>query len=275
VLIGAGPTASSLLERLVANVPVLLPDRTVRIHLVDPERSGIGRVWRADNHARLWMNSLAEDVTMFTDASVSCDGPIWPGPSLYEWAHTVDAEELHALADDALVAEIRTLRGTTFPTRRVQTVYLEWFHRRVLGALPPNVQVVTHRHRAIDLVDRADGRQYVSLDDGTSLVVDVAVLALGHLDAEPDSAGRRFADGAARHALAYLPPAHTAEIDLSALRAGEDVISLGFGQAFTDLLVLVTEGRGGRFVERDGGGLRYDPSGDEPVLHIGSRRGVP
>jgi uncharacterized NAD(P)/FAD-binding protein YdhS len=275
VVIGAGPTASSLLERIVANVPVLLPDCPVRIHLVDPERAGIGRVWRADNHARLWMNSLAEDVTMFTDGSVSCDGPIWPGPSLYEWAHTVDTDELHALADDALVAEIRTLRGTTFPTRRVQTVYLEWFHRRVLAALPCNAEVVTHRRRAIDLVDDADGRQVVTLEDGTTIVADVVVLALGHLDAEPDGGGRRFADGAARHGLAYLPPAHTAELDLSALRAGEDVISLGFGQAFTDLVVLVTEGRGGRFVDRGDGTLRYDPSGDEPVLHVGSRRGVP
>jgi uncharacterized NAD(P)/FAD-binding protein YdhS len=275
VLIGAGPTASSLLERIVANVPVLLPDHPVRIHLVDPERAGIGRVWRADNHARLWMNSLAEDVTMFTDGSVSCDGPIWPGPSLYEWTHTVDADELHALADDALVAEIRTLRGTTFPTRRVQTVYLEWFHRRVLAALPANVEVVTHRQRAIDLVDDEDGRQVVTLDDGSTVVADVAVLALGHLDAEPDTAGRRFVEAAAQHGLAYLPPAHTAELDLSALRPGGDVISLGFGQAFTDLVVLVTEGRGGRFVDRGDGTLRYDASGDEPVLHVGSRRGVP
>jgi hypothetical protein len=38
---------------------------------------------------------------------------------------------------------------------------------------------------------------------------------------------------------------------------------------------LVTEGRGGRFVESADGSLTYEPSGLEPVLHVGSRRGVP
>ena len=49
--------------------------------------------------------------------------------------------------------------------------------------------------------------------------------------------------------LTFIPAGHTAELDLSALEPGADVIALGFGQAFTDLLVLLTEGRGGRFVD--------------------------
>jgi hypothetical protein len=39
-------------------------------------------------------------------------------------------------------------------------------------------------------------------------------------------------------------------------------------------MALLTTGRGGRFV-RDGARLRYVPSGDEPRLYAGSRRGVP
>jgi hypothetical protein len=39
-------------------------------------------------------------------------------------------------------------------------------------------------------------------------------------------------------------------------------------------MVLLTSGRGGRF-EPTADGLRYVPSGQEPVLHVGSRRGVP
>ena len=53
-----------------------------------------------------------------------------------------------------------------------------------------------------------------------------------------------------------MPAGHTAEQDLSVLEPGADVIVLGFGQAFTDLVVLVTEGRGGRFVEGSDGTLR-------------------
>ena len=47
------------------------------------------------------------------------------------------------------------------------------------------------------------------------------------------------------------------------------------GLAFVDLLVLLTEGRGGRFQETSDGGLRYLPSGAEPRVWAGSRRGVP
>jgi hypothetical protein len=59
------------------------------------------------------------------------------------------------------------------------------------------------------------------------------------------------------------------------LEPGADVIALGFGQAFTDLVALVTEGRGGRFETAADGRVTYHPSGAEPVLHVGSRRGVP
>lgn len=274
-LVGAGPTASSLLERIAANVPELLAGTPLRIHLIDPHRAGTGRVWRADNHAGLWMNSLAEDVTMFPDDSVTCAGPIRPGPSLYEWSQTVGDDELAAVAAPELIAEIRSLTGTTFPTRRVQSAYLDWFHRGVTAGLPPNVELVVHTALGVDVADRDDGRQRVTLDDGTAIDADVVVLALGHLDARGDTAETAFADLAASRGLTFVPAGHTAELDLSGLQPGEDVIALGFGQAFTDLLVLTMEGRGGRYVTGDDGTLHYEPSGDEPVIHVGSRRGVP
>ena len=114
-IVGAGPTASSLLERLAANAPELLGGRPLRVHLIDPHRAGTGRVWRPDLHPGLWMNSMAEDVTMFTDDTVQCDGPIRPGPSLYEWAHTIDDDTLAALAPPALVDEIRALGADDVP----------------------------------------------------------------------------------------------------------------------------------------------------------------
>ncbi len=53
------------------------------------------------------------------------------------------------------------------------------------------------------------------------------------------------------------------------------MIVAGLGLAFVDLLVLLTEGRGGRFEDTPDGGLRYVPSGAEPRIWAGSRRGVP
>jgi len=272
-LVGAGPTAGSLFERLVANIPELLPDRALRIHLVDPHRAGTGRVWRPDQHPLLWMNSMAEDVTLFVDDSVECKGPPVDGPSLHEWAHTIGDEELRALATPELFDEIRGLGEMSFPTRRVQSVYLDWFFRRVVASLPPEVEVATHMAAVIDMFDAGE-RQTVVFDDGSQIDVDIVVLSLGLLDALPDDAAAELAGFAVERGLAYVPCGHTAEQDLSVLTPGANVLVLGMGQAFTDLLVLVTEGRGGGFVERDGA-LAYEPSGLEPVLHAGSRRGVP
>lgn len=280
-LIGAGPTAASLLERVAASAGEILGGRSLRVHLVDPERAGTGRVWRPDISPLLWMNSMAEDVTMFPDHTVRCEGPLRPGPTLLEWARQMTSDDLADLGAADLAAEIAAIDGMTFPTRRVQSAYLEWFHRHVLASLPDGVEVVAHPFEAADVVDVPGGRQLVMLaGDGGSFLADVVVLTLGHLDAEPDDQGVAFERFARRHGAVYVGPGHTADLDLSALEPGQDVIVTGFGQAFTDLVALVTEGRGGRFVPApdgagDSGWLRYEPSGREPVLHVGSRRGVP
>jgi FAD-NAD(P)-binding len=274
-IIGAGPTASSLLERLSANAAELLNGRRLIVHLIDPHRAGTGRVWRADLDRRLWMNSMAEDVTLFTDDSVRCEGPIRPGPSLYEWAQTVDDETLGSLACAAVAREIRSLTGMTFPTRRVQSVYLNWFHRRVLSSLPEGVSVVLHGNTAVDVVDFDDGTQEILLDNGDVVVVDTVIFALGHLDAYPDEASAKLTEFAVENGLVHIPSGHTAELDLSVIPPRAEVIVLGFGQAFTDLLVLLTEARGGRFRRASDGQLTYEPSGSEPIVYVGSRRGVP
>ncbi|MCC3772873.1 FAD-binding protein, partial [Streptomyces sp. UNOC14_S4] len=65
--------------------------------------------------------------------------------------------------------------------------------------------------------------------------------------------------------------------DLTGVRPGEAVGLRGMGLNFFDYMILLTEGRGGRFTRAAPGsdGLVYHRSGREPVLHAGSRRGVP
>jgi hypothetical protein len=71
-IVGAGPRGAGLLERLAASLPELLPPRTgLDVHLIDPFPAGAGRIWRHAQSPLLAMNSMAADVTMFTDASVT------------------------------------------------------------------------------------------------------------------------------------------------------------------------------------------------------------
>ena len=91
VFVGGGPRTVGLLERFAASAPELLGGRGVHIHVVDPYPVGGGRIWRRNQSRLLWMNSMTSDVTIFTDSSVVCDGPIVPGPDLATWANGVGA----------------------------------------------------------------------------------------------------------------------------------------------------------------------------------------
>ncbi|MER5936762.1 FAD/NAD(P)-binding protein [Streptomyces sp. NPDC001928] len=282
VVVGAGPRATGLLERIAANAPELWDGaRELRIHLVDPHPPGPGRIWRQEQSALLRMNSMAEDVTMFTDESSTIEGPVRPGPSLAEWAaqfsgtgprHAPYAEP----ADPDVLAELRSLAGSDFPTRRAQSAYLDWVFRRALAELPPTVTVEWHRTTATAVTGPPDGPQQVHLADrATPLTADLVVLAQGHLGSTPAAEHLEHAAFARRHGRFHLPPEFSADADLAALRPGEPVVLRGLGLAFIDLMAMLTEGRGGAFRTEADGTLTYLPSGREPVLHVGSRRGVP
>jgi hypothetical protein len=284
-IVGAGPRGAGLLERIAAGVPELMPQvgwgATLDVHLIDPFPAGAGRIWRHAQSPLLAMNSMSADVTMFTDDSVRCDGPIVPGPSMWDWAQDLRDGRLPGenLADlgPELATELRALTAATFPSRRLQSAYLGWVLRHVIANLSTGVRVHVHECRATGLTD--DGAaQLVHLDGGATLRVDAVVLASGHLDATPTDAELELAARAAAAGLRYLPPEQTTDTDLSVIEAGEPVIVRGTGLAFVDLAVLLFEGRGGRFepdleTDASGGELRYVPSGREPVLHVGSPRG--
>lgn len=269
-IIGAGPRGVGVLERLGANADTDLP---VHVHLIDPFPPGPGRVWRYDQSPLLRMNSMAEDVTMFLDDSVQCEGPITTGPSLAEWAEGVRDGTITADLPDDVRAEVTSLTGTTFPTRRLQSGYLSWFFDHTRHTLPGNFTVTVHRD-TVRRVTGGDGEQTLWLN-GKTIVVDVVVLTLGHLDSRPHREHAELQEYANQHGLFYLPPEYSADADLSGIKPGEDVLMRGFGLAFIDLMILLTEGRGGKFRTDADGTLTYLPSGEEPRLYVGSRRGVP
>ncbi|WP_313879069.1 FAD/NAD(P)-binding protein [Streptomyces sp. FIT100] len=83
---GTGPRGLTVLERLCAGAAARPPAGPVIVHAVDPAPAGAGRVWQTDQSPQLLMNTVAEQITVFTDASVSCAGAVVPGPNLYQWA---------------------------------------------------------------------------------------------------------------------------------------------------------------------------------------------
>ncbi|MBL1087388.1 FAD/NAD(P)-binding protein [Streptomyces actinomycinicus] len=283
-LVGAGPRGLSVLERLCAQERKSPRWDTVTVHVVDPDPPGSGRVWRPTQSRHLLMNTVASQVTVYTDASVRIDGPLEEGPSLHQWAKALETGTLEDVPEggygEQIVAEARALGPDTYPTRALYGSYLTWAFQRVVAHAAAHVRVRTHAVRAVALED-ADavagpaGPQTVTLEDGTRLSgLSAVVLAQGHVPVRASDTERRLTGFAARHGLTYLPPANPADVDLSGIRPGQSVLLRGLGLNFFDYMALFTRGRGGVFTRVDGR-LVYRPSGREPRLYAGSRRGVP
>jgi hypothetical protein len=274
-VVGAGPRGLAVLERICANATQCAPNRRITVHLVDPHRPGAGRVWRTGQPGELLMNTVASQVTLFTDDTVELAGPVVPGPSLYQWAKSLPERQAPTGYQDEVLAQARALGADSYPTRGFYGHYLEWVARHVVTSAPEHVRVVVHRCIAVSLDDEGGGSQVLRLADGTVLRgLDAVVLAQGHVDAGLTAEQARLQEFAIRHGLTYLAPANPADVDLSSVYPGEEVILRGLGLNFFDHMALLTVGRGGRF-EHTGTGLAYHRSGWEPVLYAGCRRGVP
>lgn len=274
-IVGMGPRGLSVLERLCANIPEMLPNWEVEIHVIDPYPAGAGKVWRTSQSRHLLMNTVASQITVFTDPSVQCEGPHIPGPSLYEWARFITLFGINEDYDETVLEEARQLEPDSYPTRAFYGYYLEWVYKHIVRNHPHNVSVHPHLCQAVALDDAPNGQQIIYLDkETTPLIVDAVVLALGHCEVAPTEEVRQLLDFSKKHNLQYIPPANPADVNLDQIKPGEPVILRGLGLNFFDYMALLTIGRGGRFA-RQNGKLVYQASGREPQMYAGSRRGIP
>lgn len=277
-IVGSGPRGISVLERLCANASQREPAaaRQVRVHVIDPHLHRGSAVWRTDQAPELLMNTVAAQITMFADDTVDCAGPVVPGPSLHEWARLVaqfgEFDDVPQWVRD----EARTLGPDSYPSRALYGHYLRWVLTHIRKTAPDNVLVELHPCTATTLTEDADGTQRITLSTGDELGgLDAVVLTQGHVPAIPTEAENTLAEYAVKHGLDYVPPVNPADVDLDFLAPGQPTVLRGLGLNFFDYLTLLTVGRGGGYSRDDNDRLVYHPSGGEPRLIAGSRRGIP
>ncbi|KRM87253.1 FAD/NAD(P)-binding protein [Lacticaseibacillus thailandensis] len=274
-IIGAGSRGLVATQRLVAWARQTTHWSQLRITLIDPYGVG-GRVWRQDQSHLLLMNTNPANVTLFADAVDHIAGPIVPGPDLYTWTQTLAADFIRQVAPphtDELLAEVAALAPNGFASRQLFALYAAWFYTQIQAKLPAGVtlRVLTAEAQG---VRPQDGRYTITLPT-QQLLVDKVVMALGHYanDATPEQAD--LAQQAALYGLTYVLPTEPQEYDFSQLQPQQTVILRGLGLNFFDAVTLLTQGRGGRFTRGTDGWLTYRPSGQEPQIVAGSRRGFP
>ncbi|WP_426998215.1 FAD/NAD(P)-binding protein [Pseudarthrobacter sp. N5] len=286
-LIGAGPRGTSVLERLIANHSTR-SGTDLHLDVIDPYPAGSGHVWQPEQSRLYLMNTQSFYPTLIPE-DPALAAPL-VGTTFDRWRAVQKRRPLPSLTADEL-AELASLGSRDFPSRALYGCYLRSTLAELLARLPDGVTIEFHQTSATAVRPSNDGTFDVGLAGGGQLTVDSVVLALGHLESRLNAEQRELRDSAARLGLLYLPPAAPADVDWSAVPAGEPVLVRGMGLNFFDVMGQITEGRGGKFVETGAGTgagagqgpvsgsghspLEYLPSGQEPFIIAASRRGTP
>ncbi len=308
-IIGGGPRGISILERLGAHLRGCGAEApSLDIHVIDDVEPGAGRIWRTDQTREMCKNTLADAVTLFTDRSVVMDGPVRPGPTLYEWcllarhaqspspasaARAAGIDPDHRRVFDAVPVraglaadyadELAALAPQSHPSRALYGEYLRWCFARALAELPAHATAHVHHARAVGIAQRTDAasgrsRDLVRLDSGTEIAADAIVAATGWLPRTLTRPERALATAVRTHPdLVWVEPDSPIDQPLELVPDGAPTLVRGLGMGFFDAMALLTVERGGRFVPDDhaAGGLRYEASGREPLLQVTSHRGLP
>jgi hypothetical protein len=269
-IVGGGPRGVSVVERLAAHRPA--GTDPVRVALIDAIEVGSGATWRTDQPPAFLNNTQAAFTTILPDEHTPVAPPLPGGVSLIDWARSVRQGEGRP---DWVLEEAASLAPDVYPTRRLQGQYFREQLDRIEATGRVAVQRLTERAVRIESDTRRSERQAIRLESGAIVDAAVVVLAQGMIQARPTGDVAAFAAAARERGLLYFPPGMPAERDWDRVPGdGESVLVRGLGANFFDVFPVLTQDRGGRF-ERVDGRLRYVPSGREPILYAGSRRGLP
>lgn len=273
-IIGGGPSSTYALERLAAvlsssDLPVRL-----EIHVFDSmSQFGAGQVHSATQPETSFLNRIVGQVSFAADETVEGAGPLLDKhlrPTLLEWCRSRFEQTGNPSYD---------LGAADWPKRFVHGEALQAQFALYQGILESTdgVEVYLHGEEVVDIAEVEDSLQIVTRQ-GT-LVVDDVLLVTGHSSNDPmkytvQSAWARFADG---HDSRFVPSAYPLD---QALPARDSVSGLtigcrGMGLTTIDIILHLTEGRGGRFTKDAQGTVSYSASGDEPKSIVAfSRAGL-
>lgn len=284
-IIGAGPRGTSVLERLLAHAAAH-PGSALHIDVIDPYPAGAGHVWQPGQSRLYLMNTQSFYPTVIPE-DPRLARPI-AGMSFDRWRARQQTGPLPSLTPEER-SELEVLGSRDFPSRALYGRYLRCTLEELTAKLPDGVTISFHETEAVWVRRAGVGEPGagesgagepgtaafdVGLAGGGSLTVDSVVLALGHLGSRLNPEQRELQSSAGQLGLRYFPPAVPADVDWSAIPAGEPVLVRGMGLNFFDAMGQLTEGRGGKFFDA-GAALEYRPSGQEPVIIAASRRGTP
>ncbi len=255
-LVGCGPRGLSVFERILS-IAESLPEQSVEIHVFEPNTPGTG-VHSISQPKYLLLNTVAGQLSAYPDRAALNGLPNAQertGPDFLQWCQQNDVRI------DAVSKQVsesgRLVNQDDFLPRWLLGVYLSECFDQLKSSAGANVTVTVHR----ELVASVEGKGPYLLKNqkGKGLEVDELILALGHT-------GRQ---GASCANIYPLPET------VMHIPARKPVLVKGMGLGAMDAITALTVGNGGHFVYSTDGHCRYVASGNEPMIYMQSRDGLP
>ncbi|PNL17693.1 FAD/NAD(P)-binding protein [Micrococcus sp. FDAARGOS_333] len=262
-LVGGGPSAVYSLERLAAFAQVGRVSTPLVIHVFDKG----GNFGDGEVHSRLqpqvsFLNRIAGQVSFAADETIEDADPLMAAHTRLTLAQWCEARYM-ATGDERY-----RVSATDWPKRFVHGEALRHFFDLYVGVLQAaGIQVKLHASEVVDIDNSGEKLELICADGKRVPDVGHALLVTGHSWNDPmlDPRRRKHADHARATNAPYVGAAYPLERGLGCEVAppGSTVACEGMGLTAIDIVLYLTEGRGGSFVP-DGERLRYVPSGEEP-----------
>ncbi|MBA2672804.1 FAD/NAD(P)-binding protein, partial [Ramlibacter sp.] len=252
-IVGAGPWGLAVLDRLVMTAR-RQPEQRFAVTVIDANDPGPG-LHKPEQERFLLLNTVSGQIDSYSARHFG-EEPLPGAMPFLQWVR-----ERRGLQADAHGFLPRALFGS----------YLRDVFGVLRANLPPNLALALVRDTASGISLDSGQRARIALQGGQPLACDHAFLCVGH-GVPRGSDGEEAAPPATTAGL--LDPYPVAELQRR-IAPRTCVGIVGTGLVAVDAVAALTEGRGGRFTEQADGTLRYDASGDEPVMFVYSRTGTP
>lgn len=277
-LIGCGPRGITLLERLLAVVKISEVKDDLIINIINSGGLGYG-VHETNQPTSLLVNTVASQITMFTDESVADAGPISIGPCFFTWAQDA-GYKYDELNREYTKKSGRELNPNDYLPRAIFGEYLHWVAEKILQELYQYCSVRIVDASVLEVNKIQENKFQINLDNGDQLYSDYVLLATGHSQNELNKREKYLYEKintfkSANPKLSFIANPYPISYTTKIVDSGVTVAIEGFGLTAVDILSELTTGRSGKFVNKGNGRYLYVKSGLEPKVVLYSKTGMP
>ena len=261
-IIGGGPKGIYGFERLVAQCKAIRPTSTIIVHIFNRTKHfAAGEIYNPDQPDFLKMNVCRWAISMWQPDEVP--QAVCTPLTFEQWEDSNSTNQI--------------TQKEKFPSRKLVGEYLIDGYERIKKEMPSCMILHEEVAEVIDMNRTEDGYKLIVKDqfyeeNQLQDIFKYVLLTTGHPTPSPFAKERFIDTPLETNLIPFIYPIHP---NLDTV-APESVIGIkGMGLTFTDAVLALTEGRGGKFDKDPEGNLTYHTSGLEPKLILPfSRNGL-